>query len=106
MHIFKFSPRKGTRAAEMKEQVDGLAKEERSGKLIKLSNELEKEFMEKYIGTTMKVLYEQVHDSNRYEGYTSNYVKVLSESTVDVEGEILETVINDCEKDYLLGKLL
>lgn len=106
MHIFKFSPRKGTRAAEMKEQVDGLAKEERSGKLINLSNELEKEFMKQYIGTTMNVLYEQVHDSNRYEGYTSNYIKVLAESKVDVEGGILETVINDCENDYLLGKLL
>ncbi len=106
MHIFKFSPRKGTRAAEMKEQVDGLAKEERSGKLINLSNELEKEFMKQYIGTTMNVLYEQVHDSNRYEGYTSNYIKVLAESKVDVEGGILETLINDCENDYLLGKLL
>ncbi|MBL4935173.1 tRNA (N(6)-L-threonylcarbamoyladenosine(37)-C(2))-methylthiotransferase MtaB [Clostridium sp. YIM B02515] len=106
MHIFKFSPRKGTRAAEMKEQVDGIAKEERSSKLINLSNELEKEFMKKYIGTTMKVLFEQVHDSNRYEGYTSNYIKVLSESMIDIEGEILETVIDDYEKDYLLGKLL
>ncbi|ERI90243.1 tRNA methylthiotransferase YqeV [Clostridiales bacterium oral taxon 876 str. F0540] len=106
MHIFKFSPRKGTRAAEMNEQISGEAKEERSSKLISLSNELEKEFMKKYIGMKMKVLYEQVYDANRYEGYTSNYIKVVSESTISIEGKILDALIKSSEDDYLLGTLV
>ncbi len=59
MHVFKFSPRKGTRAEEMKNQVDGKIKEERSNKIINLDKDLEKEFMNKFIEKEMPVLYEQ-----------------------------------------------
>ena len=44
MHIFKYSPRKGTKAAQMTEQIDGKIKEERSRKLIELSNQNQKEY--------------------------------------------------------------
>lgn len=46
MHIFKYSPRKGTRAAGFKDQVDAVKKEERSTKLIDLDKELEQQFEE------------------------------------------------------------
>ena len=49
MHIFKYSPRKGTKAAEIKEQIDGNIKEERSHKLITLNNMLEKKYMNRFI---------------------------------------------------------
>ncbi len=49
-HIFKFSPRKGTKAADMPNQLDGNIKEERSKMLIKLNEINEKEFIEKYVG--------------------------------------------------------
>lgn len=47
MHIFKYSPRKGTKAAQMKQQIDGAKKEERSHKLIGLSDENEKSYNKK-----------------------------------------------------------
>ena len=49
MHVFKYSPRSGTKAAEMKEQIDGNIKEERSNILIELNKKLEKDFMKKFL---------------------------------------------------------
>jgi threonylcarbamoyladenosine tRNA methylthiotransferase MtaB len=71
MHIFKYSPRKGTPAATYENQVNGEIKEKRSQILIELSNKFEKEFAEKYIGDAVEVLFE-----NPREGYTSNYIMV------------------------------
>jgi threonylcarbamoyladenosine tRNA methylthiotransferase MtaB len=107
MHIFKFSPRKGTRAAEMKAQLDGDTKEQRSGKLIALSSLNEAEFMQKFVGRTMDVLYEHLNDkeTNKYEGYTQNYVKIITEYNRDVEGQILNTKIIDSNEEFIIGKI-
>ena len=59
MHIFKYSPRKGTKAAIMKNQIPGNIKEERSRKLIELSDKKQKEHNEKYIGKNLEVLFEE-----------------------------------------------
>ena len=58
-HIFKYSPRKGTRAENMENQVDGNKKDERSKKLIELNRINEKAFAEKYIGEVIDVLFEE-----------------------------------------------
>jgi threonylcarbamoyladenosine tRNA methylthiotransferase MtaB len=58
-HIFKYSERKGTKAAEMKNQVSPEKKEERSKKLIKLSDENEEEYLNSYIGKAVEVLFEE-----------------------------------------------
>jgi threonylcarbamoyladenosine tRNA methylthiotransferase MtaB len=108
MHIFKFSPRKGTKAATMKEQVAAEVKEDRSKRLIELNNMLEEKFMNKFIGMTMEVLYEQkLQDSqDKYEGYTPNYIKVVSESRENIEGEILKTKLEKSGKDYVIGNII
>ena len=59
MHIFKYSPRKGTVAEKLPNQVDGNIKEERSKKLIELSNNTQNEKNSQYIGKTVKVLFEE-----------------------------------------------
>ena len=59
MHIFKYSPRKGTIAEKMPNQVNGNIKEERSHELIKLSNKNEENYLNKYIGKEIDVLFEQ-----------------------------------------------
>ena len=88
MHVFKYSPREGTKAAVMKEQVDGNIKEIRSNKLIELSNRNEQEFLDNYIGKNIKVLFEQ-ENNNYIEGHTTNYI------LVKVNGENLENTIQD-----------
>lgn len=107
MHIFKFSPRKGTKAATMENQVDGNIKEERSNRLIELNDTLEKEFMGRFPGKTLKVLYEKetFENSDEYEGYTENYVRVVTKGKdSSIIGEILDTKIINIDKDQLIGE--
>lgn len=94
MHIFKYSPREGTLAAKMTNQIDGNIKEERSQKLIELSNKNEREYNEKYIGKSVEVLFEEEKDG-LWSGYTKNYVRVFVESDESLENKILKVEIKD-----------
>ena len=83
MHVFKYSPRRGTKAASFSNQVDGKTKNKRSDLLIALSLENEKEFAKKYVGKEVEVLFE-----NEEEGHTANYIKVIDKEKKQKAGEI------------------
>ena len=108
MHIFKYSPRTGTRAEKMENQVDGNIKEERSKALIKLNEINEKKFIDRFIGEDMEVLYEQQCNNKEgyYEGYTPNYIKVISESKEDLSGKIVNTKLIETKDEYAVGKII
>ena len=55
IHVFKYSPRKGTPAASFENQIHGSIKNERSERLIKLANQLMKDFSLKQVGKSMEV---------------------------------------------------
>ena len=79
MHIFKYSPRRGTKAAEMAEQVPEQVKTARSNVLLGLSHELEKKFCNQFKGKKQKVLFEEwmtVQGEEYLVGHTERYVKV------------------------------
>ena len=108
-HVFKYSPRKGTKAADMQDQLDGSIKEKRSKLLIELSNKNEKEFIEKFIGKEMDALIEaEVKGKDGiYEGYTRNYIKVQVPCTcADVTGKIVDIEITEAENEIGIAKLL
>ena len=75
MHIFKYSPRRGTVAEKMPNQVDGNIKEKRSNKLIELSNQNENKHNKEYIGKKVKVLFEE-YEEGFFKGHTTNYIMV------------------------------
>lgn len=107
MHIFKYSPRKGTVAEKLPNQVDGNIKEERSKKLIELSNNMQNEKNSKYIGKTVKVLFEE-YENGYYKGHTTNYM-VVKVQTKEQEGFIdnikdVEITENDTQTEELIGK--
>lgn len=104
MHIFKYSPRKGTKAAIMKEQVDGNIKEERSEKLINLSNENEKKYNESYVGKKVDVLFEEV-DGDYIKGHTTNYIMVKVKSKDEnLENSIRKVIVEKVEDLMLIGE--
>lgn len=107
-HVFKYSKREGTKAAEAKEQVDGNVKEERSAKLIELNNKNENEFISKFIGRDMKVLFETHFENNDelFEGYTANYIKVVVKSHKDISSVILNIKITEAKAEYLIGEII
>jgi threonylcarbamoyladenosine tRNA methylthiotransferase MtaB len=109
MHIFKYSPRKGTKAAAMKDDVNGIVKEERSSRLIELNSNNEKDFMGKFIGRDMKVLYEQrsTLEDDSYEGYTPNYIKIVAKSSQSIkDGSIWDTKLTGIGNEYIYGELV
>lgn len=102
MHIFKYSPRKGTKAANMDNQVDGKLKEERSRKLITLSHENEIEQNKKEIGKELEVLWEE-KENNFLKGHTTNY-KVVKIPYQPLENTITKVKIEGIENLELIGK--
>ncbi len=76
VHAFKYSKRKGTKAAEFNNQISPQLKKERSKKLIEASEEVANKFIQKNLGTKNKVLFEE-YDENAMAvtGYTDNYIK-------------------------------
>ena len=94
MHIFKYSQRKGTKAAIMSGQVDGKIKEQRSQKLIELSNENQKAYNQKYIGKEVEVLFEE-KEGDYYKGHTKNYIMVKIKSNSNLENCIKKIKIEN-----------
>ncbi len=106
MHIFKYSPRKGTPAATMENQVDPSTKHDRSEKLLKLNEENFEKFGQKMLNKEFNVLFEQKVGDNKYEGLTENYVKVIVESDKDLSEQILKVKITDVKNEFLEGILV
>lgn len=108
MHIFKFSPRTGTKAATMANQIDGKVKEERSKRLIKLNNNNEKSFAQNHIGKIIEVLFEsEVSDKlGFYMGYTTNYIRVEAQSPYDILGKILKVKITSFSDEIAHGEIV
>ena len=102
MHIFKYSPRKGTKAAVMSNQIDGKVKEERSNKLIELSHQNEIKHNEKEIGKELEVLWEE-QDGDYIKGHTTNY-KVVKIHYQNIENTITKVEIERLENLELIGK--
>ena len=102
MHIFKYSPRKGTKAAVMPNQINGDIKEERSKKLIELSDRNEIEYNKSYIGKNVEVLFEEEKDG-MYKGHTQNYIMVYCQSKENFDNKIIDVVCEKAEKEHIIA---
>lgn len=105
IHVFKYSKRAKTKAASMLNQIDDNTKKDRSNKLIKLGEEQTFEFMKKFIAKEVPVLIETELEENLYEGYSSNYLKILVKSDINIKNRIVNVLVEDVSKDYLQGKV-
>ncbi len=103
LHVFKYSPRKGTVAAKMKNQIDSTVKEKRSHKLIELSNECEIEFLDRYVGKELKVIFEK-QDGEYIKGRTTNYLVVKAKET-ELENQIKDVKIVSRDNLELIGEM-
>ena len=105
MHIFKYSKRKGTRAAVMPDQIDEQIKAARSEKLIALGHDMSKEFRKFYIGKNEEALFEEkavIGDKEYFVGYTKEYVKVAKETDENLENQIVSGRISGMLTDEIL----
>lgn len=108
VHVFKFSPRKGTPAADYPNQIDGIIKNKRSEKLIKLAEKIQLDYMNKFINKSVEVLFESpAKEMEGYmEGTTDNYIKVICKSDEGIEGKILKVKLIETKDYYMIGQII
>ncbi|MGN1298684.1 MAG: tRNA (N(6)-L-threonylcarbamoyladenosine(37)-C(2))-methylthiotransferase MtaB [Candidatus Scatovivens sp.] len=104
MHVFKYSEREGTVASKMLDKVSSDIKEKRSNILLELSDINEKEYLEKYIGKKVSVLFEEEKDG-MYQGHTDNFLLVKVKSKENLVNKILDVNIVNREGLELIGIL-
>ncbi len=93
IHIFPYSRRAGTPAAERKDQVQDSVKTRRVQMLEELSASLHQEFIEANKGVAEKVLFESTDRNGMMEGYTGNYIRVSQPYDPELIGKIADVVI-------------
>lgn len=103
IHVFPYSPKRGTPAAARKDQLLNAVKAERSHTLIQLSDKMAADFLADAVGTDAEVLYERAVGDGIYEGHTTNYMKVHGRSEVDLINRICKTHITRAEGEMLFG---
>ena len=93
IHIFPYSRRAGTPAADRKDQVQDCVKTKRVQMLEDLCVKLHQEFIEANKGVSEKVLFESTDRKGMMEGYTGNYIRVSREYDPELIGKIVEVTI-------------
>ena len=104
IHVFPYSPRLGTEAARMPEQVESKVKRQRSLKLLALARESARNFRRKFLGRTMMVLWEKQADGI-WSGLTDNYIKVYTESSGDLTNQLLTVRLVKVSGDGVWGEI-
>ncbi|MEW6189877.1 MAG: tRNA (N(6)-L-threonylcarbamoyladenosine(37)-C(2))-methylthiotransferase MtaB [Actinomycetota bacterium] len=104
-HVFKFSPREGTVAASLPNQIPPEVKERRSAELIELNRVLAAEFVKGFMGRDLEVLVERIHNGV-LTGLTDNYIRVYFEGPAELKGELATVHALQAENGCLYGKLL
>lgn len=107
MHVFKYSIRKGTKAADMKPQINDQIKAKRSNVLLEMSKQHQKEFETKQLGMVKEVLIEEkMHGKDHYyTGHTKEYIKVVLYSEEPLENKIVKVKLRQILDDgYVLAE--
>jgi threonylcarbamoyladenosine tRNA methylthiotransferase MtaB len=107
LHIFRFSPRKGTRAYSIKPRIEERIKKERSKLLRDLGNKLSQDFASQFLGKTLTVLVEDQPDTQNglLFGYTENYIPVLLKGKEELKNKLIRIRLTDIKKGKVLGKV-
>ena len=104
-HIFKYSRRKGTRAAEMENQVSDEKKTERSNILLELNRENKELYENERTGKTDEVLFEELvmlDGEAYYTGHTKEYIRMAIPSAEDYTNRIMNVCVGDQRKQGIL----
>ena len=105
MHIFPYSRRTGTPAADMPGQIPQAEKEQRAARAAEVEAELRQHYQGGFLGKCLPVLFEQQDGQGRWTGHTPNYILVAVESERDLHNEILPVKITGQEAHGLIGAI-
>ncbi|MEI8572596.1 tRNA (N(6)-L-threonylcarbamoyladenosine(37)-C(2))-methylthiotransferase MtaB [Methylomonas sp. LW13] len=112
IHIFSYSPREGTKAAGLPDQVDQNTKKLRSKQLHELADTMKHRFIAENLGEQANILWEGQKEAQkdgvvRHFGYTPNYLRVACDVAPDLilENKIMSGVLIEAKPDFMLVRL-
>ncbi len=89
IHVFPYSPRQETQAAQMPQQIGIQVKKQRSQRMLALARESAQNFSQQFLGKVMPVLWEKRSGNGLWSGHTDNYIKVYTKSNKDLTNQLL-----------------
>ncbi len=105
IHVFPYSPRQGTEAAQMPHQVGSQLKKQRSQKMLTLARESAQNFSRQFLGRTMMVLWEK-QTGGIWSGLTDNYIKVYARSSEALNNKLLPVKLVEIRGDGVWGRMV
>lgn len=106
LHVFPFSPRPGTAAAQMGDQVPEAERVERARRMRELGARLAAGFRQRFVGRQMAVLWERRQEDGLWHGLTDNYLAVVTASDEDLHNRIVLTRLVAADEGFLWGRLV
>lgn len=104
LHVFKYSPRRGTKAAGFPNQVPAPEKERRSREFLDLGARLKKDYGSSFLGQSLDVLVETNPEDGVWEGHTGNYLTVRFKAPGEWRGQLVPVVLERQENDFIWGR--
>jgi threonylcarbamoyladenosine tRNA methylthiotransferase MtaB len=110
LHVFKFSPRKHTSAANFSGQIQEIVKSKRSKILREIGDKLRRSYIRENIGKELEVLCEKIDAKKKvFNGTSGNYIKIYipinKTDGVFKKGKMVKVLAESMHKDGLLGRL-
>ncbi|MBA7613576.1 Threonylcarbamoyladenosine tRNA methylthiotransferase MtaB [subsurface metagenome] len=103
IHVFSYSLRRETQAAQLPQQVEVRVKKQRSQKMLALAEESARNFSQQFLGKTMTVLWEKQSGDSVWSGHTDNYIKVHTKSSDDLTNKLLPVKLVEVSRDGVWG---
>lgn len=100
VHIFPYSVRVGTKAAEFDGQVEKSVKEQRAASLLQITSQIRKEYLSNQVGKTVEIIPESNIDNGYAFGYTANYTPVKVKNQKLITGKPVLVCITGSDDEY------
>ena len=104
LHVFRYSARKGTPAADFENQVPSHISSERSKRMIELGQQTAHAFRKQMIGQSTEILVENVKNGKQLEGFTSNYLRAQVNDYPAKINQIVPAILTSVQGDVMLAK--
>jgi len=106
LHVFPYSPRPGTAAACLPDQVPPEVRRARARAMRELGAEQASRFRQRFIGRAMEVLWEQRRRDGLWTGLTDNYLRVVTHAEDDLHDRLTATRLLTAQNGYLVGEVI
>jgi threonylcarbamoyladenosine tRNA methylthiotransferase MtaB len=110
LHVFPYSKRSGTRAAQFEDQISEEVKRARAKKLLELSEQLQTSYAKQFIGQALRVLPESEYKNAKYQGYltgfSDNYLRIVFKGPQELKGKFCNVLVKKIQGHVCLGELV